>query len=293
MAFWGRRVGLSLAVIITATVVSTPPAKAATCPSLPPATTSTNADWVLFAFVAPNGGRQVSTNDWADFDHTTHSAASGWILSPPQHFGSIAYIEDLTHPDRHDVVRVGNHTIERRGHQPAGSGSVFHTGGAGGWGDLKPCSVMTELVFVPGSHLTSARAVMSGAPGGYTVTYTGRGGGALLASDSTAAPAVAAGEYAGKFKFNWTSHGLVGGVADRCRSCKGTWVTPTGRRQKVAFDGERTAEAIAGPAGRWQLSLLASSGNGQDVAPFVGAPLVGAWADVGELRGLVGAQQLQ
>jgi hypothetical protein len=108
-----------------------------------------------------------------------------------------------------------------------------------------------------------------------------------LASDSSGGPSVAAGEFAGKFKLNWTSaHGLVGALDQSCGTCKGKWTAPNGRSAPIALGSDRT-QAVAGPPGRWQLTLLAASGG-------VTSPgLIAAWADVGSLRSLLQVAEVQ
>jgi hypothetical protein len=281
-----RRAAAFVAVVIAATVLPTATARATTCAPLPPATASSDADWVIVVSVAPYGAKQFWTTSQAEFDHTSHSVASGWLTTFPSG-GSIAWVDSLSSSERHDVVRVGDHVIQRHGHQPMGNGGQVRFSNGGTWGEVAPCTVVAELMFVPGSHLASVRSSAVGAAGGYSVTYTGRGGGALLASDSKGRPSVAAGEYAGKFKLNWTAtKGLVGGLDRSCGMCKGKWTAPNGRSAPIAFGNDRS-DAIAGPPGRWQLTMVAASGGA------TGPGLIGAWADVGNLRSLLNASEVR
>jgi hypothetical protein len=78
----------------------------------------------------------------------------------------------------------------------------------------------------------------------------------------------------------------VGGLSQSCGTCKGKWTAPNGTSNPIAISSDRY-NAVAGPPGRWQLTLVAQS------ARPTSPGLIGAWADVGNLRSLLQAHEVQ
>src|SRR5205085_6136323 len=95
---------------------------------------------------------------------------------------------------------------------------------------LAPCAHLAYLTFVPGARLARVDTTLTTSRGATEITtYSGRGGGALRAANSTKRALSAAGVAAGSFKIPFTAQrGVITGLAQNVQAVRGHWRSPTG-----------------------------------------------------------------
>jgi hypothetical protein len=294
---WGHTTRRLVALGVCSAALTLAPitrAAATACPSLPTlaAGESTNvpppsADWALIVVnTGPTGATVDRFRYEAFFDHVTPAKAVGIGIGGDQ--GHFLYVAGLNQNEQDLALNLGGVRFERR--LRLGDNSSYSASGTDtNQRVLQPCAHLAYLTFVPGAHLARVTTALTTSRGAAElITYSGRGGGAIRASSSTTRAVAVGGVFAGNFKVPFTaSRGAVAGLAQNVHVVRGHWRSPSGGIYEIGRADPRFqgAQYLTGAAGRWTLAITTETLSN---APSLNPGLLGAWADVGPLRSLLG-----